>query len=61
MKHEDKNDINKDDFTNLQLVPTIIRDKKYQINNERSNDYLEEQELYEKICRQNGTQVGINK
>jgi prolyl 4-hydroxylase len=31
--------------------------EKYQVNNERPDDYLEEREIYEKLCRQNGTEV----
>lgn len=29
----------------------------YQIKNQRPDEYLEEQEVYEKLCRQNGTEV----
>jgi len=35
----------------------ITKDKKYQIKNQRSDEYFEEREIYEKLCRQNGTQV----
>ena len=31
--------------------------KKYQISNERHDDQMEEREIYEKLCRQNGTEV----
>ncbi len=38
------------DSSNLQSM-------KYQINNQRPDDYLEERDIYEKLCRQNGTEV----
>lgn len=31
--------------------------EKYQIKNQRPDDYLEEREIYEKLCRQNQTEV----
>ncbi|CAF3748838.1 unnamed protein product [Rotaria sordida] len=54
-KRKDDTDIN--ESTNLKLISTISNIKNYTINNERSNDDLEEQELYEKLCRQNGAQL----
>ncbi|CAF3801799.1 unnamed protein product [Rotaria sordida] len=54
-KRKDDTDIN--ESTNLKLISTISNIKNYTINNERTNDDLEEQELYEKLCRQNGAQL----
>ncbi|CAF4241633.1 unnamed protein product [Rotaria sp. Silwood2] len=56
-KQKRKDDINMNDLTNLKLKSIISNDKNYTINNERSDDDLEEQELYEKLCRQNGAQL----
>jgi hypothetical protein len=52
--------MNIDDSSNLKLISTINKDKKYQIKNQRPDEYLEEREIYEKLCRQNGTQVEIS-
>jgi hypothetical protein len=45
------------DSPNVKLLPTIPNDKNYKISNQRPDDFLEEREVYEKLCRQNGTQV----
>jgi hypothetical protein len=39
------------------LISTIDKDKKYQIKNQRPDDGLENRDVYENLCRQNGTQV----
>ncbi len=52
-----KGDMGLNDFSNLKLVSVMNKDRKYQIKNQRPDDYLEEREIYEKLCRQNGTQV----
>ncbi|CAF3671057.1 unnamed protein product [Rotaria sp. Silwood1] len=56
-KQKRKDDMNMNDSTNLKLISTISNDQNYTINNERLDDDLEEQELYEKLCRQNGAQL----
>ena len=43
--------------TDMKLIPTVKKDKNYQINNERPDNYLDEREIYERLCRQNGSQV----
>jgi hypothetical protein len=35
--------------------------KNYQVNNKRPNDYWEEFQIYERLCRQEDTQVDIRK
>ncbi len=40
----------------VNLISKILNDKNYQINNHRP-DSLEERLVYEKLCRQNETQV----
>ncbi len=52
-----KGDMGINDSLSLKLISTIDKEKKYQINNQRPDEYLEEHEFYEKLCRQNGTQV----
>ncbi|CAF1051482.1 unnamed protein product [Adineta steineri] len=50
-------DMNTNDKQNLKLLPTVSQTKNYKINNARPDDYMEEREMYEKLCRQNGTQL----
>jgi hypothetical protein len=52
-----KGDSGISDSESLKMISTIDKDKKYQIINQRPDDYLEEREIYEELCRQNGTQV----
>jgi hypothetical protein len=53
-----KDDMDINDSSNLNLISTIDKEKKYQINNQRPNrDGFEEGEFYQKLCRQNGTEV----
>jgi hypothetical protein len=47
-------DIN--DSSNLKLISTIDKEKKYQINNQRPPAQHED---YENLCRQNGSQVKL--
>lgn len=42
---------------NQTLLTTKTTDKAYTVHNERPDDFLEERDIYEKLCRQNGTQV----
>ncbi len=53
-KQQHKGDI---DSENLKRISTAEKEKNYKINNNRTDEYLEEQEIYEKLCRQNGTKV----
>jgi hypothetical protein len=48
---------------NLNCTPFIgsSGSKNYQRNNKRRNDYLEEREVYERLCRQDDTQVDVRK
>jgi len=55
-----KDDMDINDSSNLNLISTIDKEKKYQINNQRPNrDSFEEGEFYQKLCRQNGTEVNF--
>ncbi|CAF1557002.1 unnamed protein product, partial [Adineta steineri] len=56
-KQQRKGDVNTNDKQNLKLLPTVSQTKSYKINNARPDDYMEEREMYEKLCRQNGTQL----
>ncbi|CAF1520910.1 unnamed protein product, partial [Adineta steineri] len=56
-KQQRKGDMNTNDKQNLKLLPTVSQTKSYKINNARPDDYMEEREMYEKLCRQNGTQL----
>ncbi|CAF1373483.1 unnamed protein product [Adineta steineri] len=56
-KKERKGDMNTNDKQNLKLLLTVTQTKNSKINNTRSDDYFEEREIYEKLCRQNGTQL----
>jgi hypothetical protein len=56
-KQQRKGDLGTNDSKDMKLIPTIKKNKNYQINNERPNDYFDEREVYERLCRQNGTQV----
>lgn len=38
-------------------MSNLNSNEKYQIKNQRPDDYLEEREVYEKLCRQNQTEV----
>ncbi|CAM4773713.1 unnamed protein product [Rotaria magnacalcarata] len=49
--------IDKSNSTNLKLIQTTSSDESYKINNKRSDDYFDEQESYEHLCRQNGTRL----
>jgi hypothetical protein len=48
---------------NLNRSPLIGQNgsKNYQVNNKRSNNNLEEREIYERLCRQDDTQVDVRK
>ncbi len=46
--------------SDLKLIPTIIKNEKTNIKNQRPKDYLEERETYEQLCRQNGSKVNEN-
>lgn len=57
-KRQRKNDTEINDSTNLKLIQISSNGKSYQINNnKRTDEDFEEQESYEKLCRQNGPQV----
>ncbi len=45
------------DSENQKMTSTIDKDKKYQIKNQRPDTNLANREIYEELCRQNGTQV----
>jgi hypothetical protein len=52
-------DIVINDSLNQKLILTIDKEKIYQINNQRSDDDFENREFYQKLCRQNGTEVNF--
>ncbi|CAF3520069.1 unnamed protein product [Rotaria socialis] len=56
-KKQRRDDIDKSNSTNLKLIQTASNDESYKINNKRSDDYFDEQESYEHLCRQNGTRL----
>jgi hypothetical protein len=43
--------------SDLKLLPTMIKNENLSIKNQRPKDYLEEREVYEQLCRQNGSNV----
>jgi hypothetical protein len=58
-EQQQKDDMDINDSSNLKLISTMDKEKKYQINNQRPIDYLEGREVYENLCRQNGSQVKL--
>ena len=47
------------DSSNSKLNSINEKVSNVHIKNQRPKDYLEEREIYEKLCRQNGTKVKI--
>jgi hypothetical protein len=45
------------DSLDLKLIPTMKKIDDVNIKNQRPKDYLEEREIYEELCRQNGSKV----
>ncbi|CAF0775069.1 unnamed protein product [Adineta steineri] len=49
--------MNTNNKQNLKLLSTVSQMKNSKINNARLDGYFQEREVYEKLCRQNGTQL----
>ncbi|UJR10274.1 hypothetical protein I4U23_014481 [Adineta vaga] len=56
-KQQRKGDMDTNETPNQKLLPMNPTDKNYKVKNERPDDFLEEREVYEQLCRQNGTQL----
>ena len=51
------NDESDDDSLNLKFISRNIKNKKFQIKNQRPDDVLDERDAYEELCRKNVSQL----